>query len=40
MTDFDANKEGFPQGLKHTVTQIRQKYANIEHIGVWHALVS
>lgn len=40
MTEFDANKEGFPQGLKHTVTQIRDSHPNIQHIAVWHAIVS
>lgn len=40
MTDFEANKENFPQGLQHTVTQIRKKHPNIEHVAVWHALVS
>lgn len=40
MTDFEANKEGFPQGLQHTVTQIRKKHPNIQHVAVWHALVS
>ena len=38
-TDFDANKEGFPKGLKHTVTTIRQKHTDIQHIAVWHALL-
>ncbi|MCJ1470517.1 hypothetical protein MMC07_009163 [Pseudocyphellaria aurata] len=39
MTDFEANKEGFPQGLQHTVTQIRKKHSNIQHVAVWHALL-
>ncbi|THW41129.1 raffinose synthase protein-like protein Sip1 [Aureobasidium pullulans] len=38
-TDFDANKEGFPQGLKHAVTDIRKKHPNINHIAVWHAIL-
>lgn len=38
-TDFDANKEGFPQGLKHTISYIREKHKNIQHIAVWHAMV-
>ncbi|KAI9816033.1 MAG: hypothetical protein M1827_002025 [Pycnora praestabilis] len=37
--EFDANKEGFPSGLKHTVSQIRQKHKNIQHIAVWHAIL-
>ncbi|KAI9762815.1 MAG: hypothetical protein M4579_000168 [Chaenotheca gracillima] len=38
-TDFDANKEGFPKGLKHTVYKIRQDYPHIQHISVWHAIL-
>ncbi|KAL8638967.1 MAG: hypothetical protein Q9226_008938, partial [Calogaya cf. arnoldii] len=38
-TDFEANKEGFPHGLKHTATTIRSKHPNIQHIAVWHALL-
>lgn len=37
--DFDANKEGFPQGLKHTVSLIRERHKSIQHIAVWHAMV-
>lgn len=38
--EFEANREGFPNGLKHTVEQIRSKQPNVKHIAVWHALVS
>ncbi|KAL8966497.1 MAG: hypothetical protein Q9197_005942, partial [Variospora fuerteventurae] len=38
-TDFDANKDGFPSGLKHTATTIREQHPNIQHIAVWHALL-
>lgn len=38
-TDFDANKQGFPNGLKHTATKIRDDHPNIQHIAVWHALL-
>ncbi|KAL9577683.1 MAG: hypothetical protein Q9212_006213, partial [Teloschistes hypoglaucus] len=38
-TDFEANKEGFPKGLKHAALTIRDKHPNIQHIGVWHALL-
>lgn len=38
-TDFEANKEGFPQGLKHTVLNIREQHPDIQHIAVWHAIV-
>ncbi|KAI9894781.1 MAG: hypothetical protein M1814_002138 [Vezdaea aestivalis] len=37
--EFEANKRGFPKGLKHTVNQIRTRQPNIKHIAVWHALV-
>lgn len=36
---FEANPEGFPEGLKHTVETIRQRHPDIEHIAVWHALM-
>ena len=39
-TDFEANKEGFPHGLKHTVVSIREQHPDIQHIAVWHAIVS
>ncbi|KAL8934159.1 MAG: hypothetical protein Q9216_006045, partial [Gyalolechia sp. 2 TL-2023] len=38
-TDFDANKEGFPNGMKHTTKEIRDQHPNIQHIAVWHALL-
>ncbi|KAI4179906.1 MAG: hypothetical protein L6R41_007565, partial [Letrouitia leprolyta] len=38
-TDFDANKEGFPNGLKHTAIEIRDQHPNIQHIAVWHAIL-
>ena len=38
-TRFDANSEGFPKGLKHTVSKIRSKHPNIRHIAVWHAIL-
>ena len=40
MSDFEANQEGFPEGLRHCISEIRKKHPNIQHIGVWHALVS
>ena len=39
MTDFEANKEGFPNGLKYTAFTIRDNHPNIKHIGVWHAIL-
>jgi hypothetical protein len=39
MTDFEANKKGFPQGMKHTIGEIRSKHSSIQHIAVWHALL-
>ncbi|KAI4111548.1 MAG: hypothetical protein LQ339_000419 [Xanthoria mediterranea] len=38
-TDFEANKQGFPGGLKQTATTIREKHPNIQHIAVWHAIL-
>ncbi|KAL6716630.1 hypothetical protein ACLMJK_006198 [Lecanora helva] len=37
-TRFEANEAGFPRGLKHTVTNIRDQHPGIEHIAVWHAI--
>lgn len=37
--EFDANKTGFPQGLKATVSGIRKKHPKIPHIAVWHAIL-
>ncbi|PGH14075.1 hypothetical protein AJ80_06079 [Polytolypa hystricis UAMH7299] len=37
--EFEANRDGFPNGLKHTVNNIRRKHPNIQHIAVWHALM-
>lgn len=39
MTRFEANKEGFPHGIKHTIGKIREKFPKIHHIAVWHALL-
>ncbi|KAK8121986.1 hypothetical protein PG984_010656 [Apiospora sp. TS-2023a] len=36
---FEADPKTFPQGLKHTISQIRSKHPNIQHIAVWHALL-
>ena len=38
-TDFEANKEGFPHGLKYTITNIRDNHPNIQHVAVWHAIL-
>ncbi|KAL5341340.1 glycoside hydrolase superfamily [Aspergillus crustosus] len=37
-TRFEAN-DAFPRGLAKTVTTIRDRHPNIEHIAVWHALL-
>ncbi|KAH7244535.1 glycoside hydrolase family 36 protein [Fusarium redolens] len=39
MVAFQANRDGFPSGLKPTVSLIREKHPNIRHIAVWHALL-
>lgn len=36
---FEANKGGFPSGLRHTTSVIRQRHPYIGHIAVWHALM-
>ena len=38
MTEFEANKEGFPNGLRYAVTTIRDNHPEIQHVAVWHAL--
>ncbi|RNJ54085.1 hypothetical protein D7B24_000942 [Verticillium nonalfalfae] len=37
--EFEADSEGFPNGLKSTISQIREKHPRIQHIAVWHALL-
>ncbi|GAB7357154.1 hypothetical protein MBLNU459_g8147t1 [Dothideomycetes sp. NU459] len=37
--EFEANKKGFPRGLKATCTDIRKAFPNIINIGVWHAIL-
>jgi hypothetical protein len=39
MTEFEANKRGFPNGLKGTVDTIKQENPGITHIAVWHTMV-
>lgn len=36
--DFEANKEGFPDGLKSTVTRIKSQHPAISNVAVWHGL--
>ncbi|KAI0877836.1 raffinose synthase Sip1 [Hypoxylon argillaceum] len=36
---FEADPTAFPNGLKHTISQIRDKLPSIEHVAVWHALL-
>ena len=37
-TKFEANQEGFPNGLKHTTQSIREVYPYVQNIAVWHGL--
>lgn len=37
-TDFEANKEGFPDGLKSTITRIKSQHPAISNVAVWHGL--
>ncbi|KAM3514007.1 hypothetical protein MY11210_002324 [Beauveria gryllotalpidicola] len=39
LLEFEANRAGFPSGLKSTVSKIRRTHRNIENIFVWHALL-
>jgi hypothetical protein len=39
MTRFEANSEGFPNGLRHTASVIRHNHPTIQHIAVWHAML-
>ncbi|RYC62304.1 hypothetical protein CHU98_g3891 [Xylaria longipes] len=36
---FEAEPGAFPNGLKHTISQIRDSFPSIEHVAVWHALL-
>jgi hypothetical protein len=37
--EFEADKEAFPNGLKHTITTLRKSHPNLQHIAVWHAIL-
>jgi hypothetical protein len=37
--EFEAERNNFPNGLKHTVSSIRKKHPSIQHIAVWHAIL-
>ena len=37
--EFEAHKDGFPEGLKAAVTKIRQKHPHVKDVAVWHALL-
>lgn len=37
--EFEAEPKAFPNGLKGTVSRIREKHPHIQHIAVWHALL-
>lgn len=37
-TDFEANSENFPRGLKNTISEIRKFYPGIVDIAVWHGI--
>ncbi|KAI0109043.1 raffinose synthase Sip1 [Nemania sp. FL0031] len=36
---FEADPEAFPNGLRHTISQVRNKLPSIKHVAVWHALL-
>lgn len=35
---FEADRNGFPDGLKGTVSKLRADFPEIDHIAVWHAI--
>ncbi|KAI9640029.1 hypothetical protein NHQ30_011591 [Ciborinia camelliae] len=37
--EFEAERNAFPNGLKNTISQIRQKQPSIQHVAVWHAIL-
>lgn len=37
--EFEAEPVAFPNGLKATISHIREKHPHIQHIAVWHALL-
>jgi hypothetical protein len=37
-TNFEANKENFPQGLSHLTKRIRETQPHLRHIAVWHGI--
>jgi hypothetical protein len=37
--EFEAEREAFPNGLKHTISKIREKHPSIQHVAVWHAIL-
>jgi hypothetical protein len=39
MTEFEANKKGFPNGLKSTLDTIKRDNPGITHVAVWHTMV-
>jgi hypothetical protein len=36
---FEAEPDGFPNGLKAAISHIREKHPDIQHIAVWHAIL-
>ncbi|RDW82573.1 glycoside hydrolase-2 [Coleophoma cylindrospora] len=36
---FEAEPVTFPNGLRHTVSRIRDKHHSIQHVAVWHAIL-
>jgi len=40
MTEFDADKKYFPDGLKSAVAKIKSQNPSINRIAVWHTMVS
>ncbi|KAF3934608.1 Alpha-galactosidase [Dactylellina cionopaga] len=39
MTEFEADKTAFPQGLKGLVQDIKNKNKGVKHVAVWHGIL-
>lgn len=37
--EFEADRNNFPRGLKHTVKSIREQLPSIKNVAVWHAIL-
>jgi hypothetical protein len=40
MTQFEADKNAFPDGLKGMVSKVKSQNPTINQVAVWHTMVS